>query len=260
MSGLPQDLTEAWWGTDRALPIVHALDALLDQMERRLEDDEPEAVGIPADLLPLSTGLLPLDRVLGGGIWRGTVTFVEADIEAQGAALLNTVARHVPHRCLLDGRRFFALVAGLLAGSAGVPQVSVTDACLSEREWASVVSGLEQLRGRDVLVCSTGSLAALANVARSTEADVLLVHDPGRFGRPIEFVPELAKVASSGRVAVLASASPMGDLPEWATDGVTRLGMHGFDLGGRASLVRPDPDELLAVAQIDVECLRGIVR
>lgn len=180
MSGLPQDLTEAWWGAERALPIVHALDALLDQMERRLEDEEPEAVGIPADLLPLSTGLLPLDRVLGGGIWRGTVTLVEADIEAQGAALLNTVARHVPHRCLLDGRRFFALVAGLLAGSAGVPQVSVTDACLSEREWASVVSGLEQLRGRDVLVCSTGSLAALASVARSTAADVLLVHGARR--------------------------------------------------------------------------------
>lgn len=260
MSGLPQDLTEAWWGTGRAVPIVHALDALLDQMEQRLEDEEPEAVGVPADLLPLSTGLLPLDRVLGGGIWRGTVTLVEADIEAQGAALLNTVARQVPHTCLLDGRRFFAVVAGLLAGSAGVPQVSVTDACLSEREWTSVVSGLEQLRGRDVFVCSTGSLAALANVARSTEADVLLVHDPGRFGRPIEFVPKLAKLASSGRVAVLATASPMGDLPEWTIDGVTHLGMHGFDLGGRASLVRPDPDELLAVTQIDVECLRGIVR
>lgn len=260
MSGLPEDLTEVWWGAGRAVPIVHALDALLDQMEHRLEGEEPEAVDLPADLLPLSTGLLPLDRVLGGGVWRGTATLVEADIEAQGAALLNTVARRVPHRCLLDGRRFFAVVAGLLAGSAGVPQVSVTDACLSEREWTSVVSGLEQLRGRDVFVCSTGSLAALANVARSTEADVLLVHDPGRFGRPIEFVPRLAKLASSGRVAVLATASPMGDLPEWTIDGVTRLGMHGFDLGGRASLVRPDPDELLAVTQIDVECLRGIVR
>lgn len=260
MSGLPQDLTEAWWGTRRAVPIVHALDALLDQMERRLEDQEAEAVGVPADLLPLSTGLLPLDRVLGGGIRRGAVTLVEADIEAQGTALLNTVARHVPHKCVLDGGRFFALVAGLLAGSAGVPQVSVTDACLSEREWASLVSGLEQLRGRDVLVCSTGSLAALANVARSTGADVLLVHDPGRFGPPIEFVPKLVEMASTGRLAVLASASPMGDLPDWAIDSVTRLGMHGFDLGGRASLVRPDPDELLAVARVDVECLRGIVR
>jgi len=260
MSGLPEDLTEAWWGSRRAVPIMHALDALLDQMERRLEGVDPEAVDIPADVLPLSTGLLPLDRVLGGGVWRGTVTLVEADIEAQGAALLNTVARHVPHRCLLDGRRFLAVMAGLLAGSAGVPQVSVTDACMSEREWASVVSGLERLRARDLLVCSTGSLSALAKVARSTGADVLLVHDPGRFGPPIEFVPKLVEMASTGRLAVLASASPMGDLPDWAIDGVTRLGMHGFDLGGRASLVRPDPDELLAVARVDVECLRGIVR
>lgn len=260
MSGLPDAVTDAWWGAERAVPIVHALDALLDWMEHRIEDKEPEAVSIAADLLPLSTGLLPLDLVLGGGVRRGSVTIIEADIDAQASALLNTVARQTPHRCLVEGRRFLEVVAGLLAGSAGVPEVSFTDGCMSASEWSSVVSGLRQLRGRDVLVSSTGSLTALAEVAMSAGVDVVVVHDAGRFGRPVDFVPNLSELASRSRVAVLTSANPMGDLPDWATDGSTRLGMHGFDLGGRASLVRPDPDELLAVAQVDVECLRGIVR
>lgn len=89
---------EAWSGVERAVPIVHALDALLDQMERRLKDEEPEAVESLADLLPLSTGLLPLDSVLGGDLWRGTVTSSWSCHRAQDAALLYTVARHVSHK------------------------------------------------------------------------------------------------------------------------------------------------------------------
>ncbi|QYG94920.1 hypothetical protein HC251_22460 [Iamia sp. SCSIO 61187] len=259
MGGLPEDLTHAWWGGERAVPIAHALDALLGQMDRRLAHEEP-VVADTDDLLPLGTGLLPLDRVLGGGVWRGRAVIVEADIEAQATALLSTVARHVPHRCLVDGRDVVAVATGILAGSAGVPEVSVTDARLSEREWAAVVSGLRSLRGRDVSVCSTGSLDALREVAVGAGADVLVVHDTARFGPPAQLGPGLARLARTAGVAVLASATPTEGVPSRADDGVTHLHMHGFDLGGRASLVRPDPDDLLAVAQVDVECLFGIVR
>ncbi len=100
---------------------------------------------------------MALDRVLGGGLQRGTVTIVEADIAAQGAALLNTVARRVPHRCLIDGYQFYAVVAGIVAGSAGVPQVNLNEACLTDLEWASVASGMGKLLGQDLMVCSTGS-------------------------------------------------------------------------------------------------------
>ena len=59
----------------------------------------------------MSTGVLAVDRFLGGGVHRGTLTLIEADISAQGNALLCTVARRIPHPCLLDGRRFFESVA-----------------------------------------------------------------------------------------------------------------------------------------------------
>lgn len=260
MGGLPRHLSKAWWGTERAVPIVHALDALFEQMDRQLGGEPPEVVWLAGYLMPLNTGLLPLDSVLGGGIGRGTVALVEADIKAQGEALLNTVARNAPHRCLVDGHDFFALVAGLLAGAAGVPRVNVTDARLSEDEWASVRSGLEQLRDMDVLVSSAGSISALSEIAVATDVDILVIHDLDRFGPPIYLVPELAELAIVCGAAVLASTGPLGDLGDWATDGVVQVGMYGFGLGGQASLVRPDPDDLLAVAQVEVECLHGTVR
>lgn len=246
------------WRAGRAVPLEHALDILVDHMEHQLGG--PQAGEPAADVLPLSTGLLPLDRVLGGGIWRGTVVVIEADILAQGRALLATVARSNPYRCLFDGRRFLETVAWLLAGSARVPEVGIADVCMSKREWDAVVQGLGNLRRRDVLVSSTGSLGVLAGVADSSDAEVVLVHEADRFGPPIEFVPKLARMASTSGTAVLASTQAMGDLPDWALEGVVRLGMHGFDLGGRASLVRSDPYDMLVVAQVDVECLSGVVR
>lgn len=260
MSGLPDAVEDGWWGSRRAVPITHALDALLEWIEGRIDASGPEAVDIPAELLPLSTGLLPLDLVLGGGVRRGEVTLIEADIEAQATALLNTVARQTPHRCLVEGRRFLEAVAQLLAGSAGVPEVSLASGRMSAHEWDSVVSGMQQLRSRELLVCSTGSITALTDVAMSTGADVLVVHDAGRFGPPVDLGPNLLELASDSQVAVLASASSVARPPDWETEDVTRIGMHSFDFGGRASLVRPDSDDLLAVAQVDVECLRGIVR
>lgn len=257
---MPEHVTDDWWGIDRSVPIVHALDALLDQMERRLEASSSEHVAFERDLLPMSTGVMALDRVLGGGVHRGTLTVVEADIAAQANALLYTVARHLPHPRLLDGRTFFAAVAWLMAGSADVAEVSVSDASLSSREWERVAAGLKDLLDQDLLVSSTGSLRALASVATASGADVLLVDEADRFGRPIEVVTKLAMLAASSGLAVIATTGTLGELPDWALDGVTRVSMHGYNLGGNAALLRPDADELLATAQVQVECLSGIVR
>lgn len=261
MGALPDGVIEAWWGADRALPIGHVLDRLLDQMEGRLEASV-EAPDLTAHLLPLSTGLLPLDLVLGGGLRHGTVTVIEADIEAHGTALLATVARTTPDTCLLDGPRILDLAAGLLAGSAGVPEVMLQEVGLSEREWRSLADGLRDLGDQDLHFCSTGSISALANVTRAADVDVVVVHQPERFGVPVEFLQRFSDLARQCDVAVLTAVGPMDELQSgaWAADHVTRLGMHSFDFGGRATLVRPDPDQMLAVAQVDVECLFGIVR
>ena len=259
MSGLPENVGEAWWGARRAVRIDHALDALLEQIEQGVGRASC-APDPPDDLLPLSTGFLPLDRVLGGGVWRGTVTLVEAGIEAQGVALLHTVALRTPRRCLVDGPHFFETVEGLLAASAGVPRVSIAEGRMSEREWAALASGLRELGDREVRVSSTGSLVALAHVATPIGADLVVVHDPGRFGPPVEVMPALVKLAASAGAAVITSTAPIGDLPGWASADLTRLEVHGYGLGGRASLVRPDTEDLLAVAQVEVECLSGVVR
>jgi hypothetical protein len=59
---------------------------------------------------------------------------------------------------------------------------------------------------------------------------------------------------------VLATAASFGELPGWALDGVTRISMHSYNLGGSAALVRFDGDELTASSPIQLECLTGVVR
>ncbi|MCC5954315.1 MAG: hypothetical protein JJU45_19675, partial [Acidimicrobiia bacterium] len=60
-------------------------------------------------------------------------------------------------------------------------------------------------------------------------------------------------------VAVVTTLGVMDDVPGWALEGVQRVTLCAHGLGGRAALVRPDDDDLLAVAQVDVECLTGTV-
>ena len=260
MSGLHARVTDHWWGRERSVTIEHALDALLDQMERCLEGPDHEGVEFEQDLLPMSTGILALDRVLGGGVHRGTLTVVEADISAQANALLCSVARQIPHPRLLDSQRFFDAVSWLVAGSAGVPEISVSEVRLTSLEWERVAKGLAALHQEDLRISSTGSLRALASVASASGVEVVLVHDVDRFGPPVEFVPKLAMLAASTGLAVIATAGILGELPDWALDGVTLVSMHGFNFGGTAAMVRADPDEMLATAEVEVELLSGIVR
>ena len=184
---------------------------------------------------------------------------VEADIAAQARALLCTIARHIPHRTLIDGHTVSETAAWLLAGSAGVPEVLLATGQMFDDDWQRVIEGLERLRDRELLVSSTGAPAALRAVAEAGEADVVLVHDAARFGHPTQVLPALSAVACDLDLALVVSSVPIGELPERVLPGVTRVGMHGFDLGGRASLVRPDPDDLLSVEQLDVDCLSGKV-
>lgn len=260
MSSMGEHVTTDWWGAGRAVPIVHALDALLDHMEGRLDEYGSGQPASHRDLLPLSTGILPLDRVLGGGVRRGCVTTVEADVAAQANALLCTVARRIPYPCLLDSGRLLSTVAWLLAGSAGVPEVGITAADLSEQEWKRLALGVEQLGDRQLCISSVGSLRALAAVAQRSAVDVLLVHEADRLAAPIELVKELTKLAELTGLAIIATTGSFGELPEWVPEGVVRVPMASFNLGGKATLLRVDDEEMLATVQVEVDCLSGDVR
>lgn len=253
-------MTDDWWGGDRSVAITHALDGLLDQLERRLHTPSCAGLEYEDDLLPMSTGIVALDRVLGGGLRKGTLTVVEADIAAQSNALLCSIARKVPNPCLFDGEDFWATVSWLLAGSSGLPEVSVSEAQLSEPEWDSLAAGLAELSRQDLRISSTGSLRALAGVAVASDVDVVLVDDADRFGPPLEFLPKLAMLAASSGLAVVATTGILGELPDWALRDVALVSMHGFNFGGTAALFRPDPDEMLLTVQVEVECLSGVVR
>lgn len=259
MGPMSGGLIDGWW-SERAVTIVHALDHLLDVIDDRLNDcpemDDPE----DPQIFPLSTGILSLDRVLEGGLRPGTLTLVEADLAAQANALLCTVARLTPHRCQIDGPNFVTTVAWLLSGSAEVPEVDLLNARLSVNEWSRVQDGVVRLRDADLHISSVGTLGALIRVAQVNQVEILLVHDAERLARPVEFIQMLARFAQVSGTAVMAASGVVGELPRWVFRDVTRLAMHGYNLGGNAMLLRVDPDEMLVTAQVKVECLSGIVR
>jgi hypothetical protein len=241
------------------MPIVHAVDAVLEHIIERAEGPSRDPADRAEEELPLSTGILALDRVLAGGLRRGTVALLEVDLPAQAAAVAYTIARRAPHRRMLEVCDVLEATEWLMAGAAGVPRVHIRLQQLSEGDWRAIGDGLEVLDGQELSVSSTGSLAALESVTMANGADLLVVHGAERFGTPVQLLTGLAAVAIASDSAVVATVGPLGELPGWALEHVTRLAVVGFELGARACVARPDPEALLEVAQLRVQCLTGAV-
>ena len=111
--------------------------------------------------------------------------------------------------------------------------MSVSYAYLSPQEWERVISGLADLRNQDLRVSSTGSVGALASVAKASQAADLLIHEADRFGLPAKFVPELARLAASSGLALIATTGLLAELPDWAREGVTCVnGQVEVSVGG----------------------------
>lgn len=256
MTGVPK-IKNSEWRPERAVPVADALESLLDHLEILYED---ESVGLPRDPLPMSTGLPAMDRVLGGGAHLGTVVLLEANIAAQANALVCSIARHIECRTVLDAPSIMDAVRWILAGEADVPAVLLATGQMSEADWMSIVIALRPLAEKNLSFSSVQSLRGIANVAATNDVAMLLVRDADRLGPAIKVVPELARIAALRSVAIVASIAPFGDLPDWALAGVARVGVHTFNCGGKATLLRPDKVDLLSVAQVGIELLTGIVR
>lgn len=236
--------------------IRDAIDLLLDDLETRFVDHAPV---IPPDPFPISTGVDALDRAFGGGVRIGMVTLIDADLPAQAEIVLGLIARRIEHRVLLDTPSVPRATARLLAAMAHLPATLVWRGVIDPGQWEDITKVIPELDQRDLVMSATGSLSELERAALEQQPLVVLVQDLIRFGHPAEVVNELGDIAARRGVAIVATAIGIGDLPPHATDRTDSVGMYASKLGGRASLLRLDPDELLTCAQLDVDCITGVV-
>lgn len=257
MYDLPDYLADRVWRRERAVPIADALDSLLDRFQES-PDHESEIESEPVRL-PISTGRLAIDRVLGGGLRRRQVTLFEAELPAQRDAILWSIARNSPDRLLLEVDSPVGATVWMWAGLAGVPAVAMSSGCMSEAEWRAASDVVGELSSRDLHVCSVASVRALAALVDQHDPDVLLLQNTERFGDRDDIVHELTCVARGADIAVVAGTRDQPGFPPARRDDVQRVLVEASDLGARATLVRVDSWDLLSVAEVEVDLLTGVV-
>lgn len=243
-------------GRGPVAPIGDAIEFLLDELETRFSD---AVATLPPDPFHLSTGVHALDQAFGGGLRIGMVTLIDGDLPAQAEIVLGLIARQADHRVLLDTPSVVRTTARLLSAIAGLPATFVWSGYLDPGQWDRFTEALPKLGHRDLVLSAAGSLAEIEQAAADHRPLVVLVQDLCRFGPPAEVVMELGEMAARRGVAVVVTGIGIGDLPEEATDRTDSVGMYASKLGSRVSLLRPDPDDLLTCAHLDVDCITGVV-
>ncbi|MEO6988972.1 MAG: hypothetical protein ABI239_10050 [Aquihabitans sp.] len=243
-------------GRGPVAPITEALDFLLDELEGLLDDRLPMP---PPDPFPISTGVDVLDDAFGGGLRIGMVTLIDGDLPAQAELVLGLIARRIDHRVLLDTPSVVQATTRLLSAFAGVPAAFVRKGHIDAGQWEKLVEAMPKLGHRDLVLSAAGSLMEIETAAAEQRPLVVLVQDLCRFGPPAEVVMELGEMAARRGVAVVATGIGIGELPRWSTDRTDSVGMYASKLGSRVSLLRPDPDDLLTCAHLDVDCITGVV-
>lgn len=243
--------------------MADALDALLSHLEAAEEQMESVVYArqapAPDPELPLSTGILEVDRAFGGGLRQRHLTLLEAELPAQGHALLWSIARSVPHPTVVDAYSPMGAVTWIWAGGAGVPPVSMRQGRMTATEWERATKTIGDLANRDVSVGSAESVHGLAAMVASQRTRVLLVQDIERFGETAEAIEALAMLARSARLAVFATASADGDTSAMKRRDVSLMQVLSSDFGGTARVVRADDIEMLAVNDLRMDLLTGRV-
>ncbi|MGI9576630.1 MAG: hypothetical protein ACR2OH_00335 [Microthrixaceae bacterium] len=271
MAGLPDEIANRSWRAERALPMADALDALLTHLESE-EDPSTRVVrarrpSAPDPELPLSTGILEVDRALGGGLPQRRLTLLEADLPAQAHALLWSIARTIAHPTVLDVDSPLGAVAWIWAGGAGVPAISMTQRRMTSAEWERATGTIGELANRVVSVGSAESVHGLAAMVATQRVRVVLVQDIERFGDAPDVVQALAGLAVSAQLSIMATSGAgrgaSGDAPGEAKE-LRRRDVHlvqvlSSDFGGTARMVRTDHIDMLAVNDVRMDLLTGRV-
>lgn len=264
MDSPPEELTNRSWLHDRAVPISDALDSLLSWMEHEWEDAPRSATADAGshdhDIhLPLDTGILEVDRALGGGLRQGHLTVLEAELPSQSDAVLWSIARNIRHKTVLDVDQLLGAVAWIWAGGSGVPTIAMTQGRMTQKEWQRAIDSISRLTERPLYLGQAESVAGLAALAASRRARVLMVQDLERFGDPPGVYGELARLAARTGLAVLGTARTTGAVPEGCGHITTVVQVLRSSMGGTARFVLADRIEMLSVHEVRMDLVTGRV-
>lgn len=242
------------WRSERALAVADAMDLLFEDLEA-LYSTEDE--GPPTNFLHTTTGLPALDRVCDGGLWPGTITVLDAALDAQARALLYTVARLIEVRCLLAVGSTVGAVRWLLSNATDVPEGLIHRGTLSKSDWASIHRHIGELTTRDIFITEAESMCGIRSLLKERGCPILLVDEPERFGPQTRVLMQLAEFADRNGVAILTTARNQPGPIHWEAENVTRVSVVPHSLGSRAALVTTGGWRGLSAAQVSIDLLTG---
>lgn len=235
--------------------VAQALESLVELMyEQCRSGGEPSTFD---GILPLSTGRLYLDRLLGGGIRPATVTLFEADTADAARPLLIDIAGHTEYCTLLAARRLHWETIGLWGAAARVSKQRIARGTLEESDWSELNSVIGELADRDLWITETISPAALRSGVSQHGVKVLAVDDISRLSHPCRALASLVAIAVELGVAVVATSAHLELEDLRGGDQLVRVGVHRDR--GRSTLVRPDPIDMLRVEDVLVDHSTGLV-
>ncbi|MCZ7628775.1 MAG: DnaB helicase C-terminal domain-containing protein [Microthrixaceae bacterium] len=185
------------------------------------------------------------------------MTLFEAETPEASRPLLLDIAGHVDHVTLLAGHRLHWNTACLWGAAARVSQEFLAHCALDEADWDELTSVIGELATRDLWISESLSYSVLDDAIRRHGVEVLAVEDISRFDHPCRVLGRLVGMAVELGVAVVATSSHL-DLEDLrGGDRLVRVGVHHN--GGRSTLVRPDPIDLLRVEDVFVDHVTGFV-
>lgn len=235
--------------------IAQALESLLNLVDQQCRSsDDPTDRGA---ILPLSTGRLYLDRLLGGGIRPATVTLFEADTAEVARPLLIDIARHARHRTLMAVHRLHWETALIWSAAARVEHQRFARGSLDDHDWAELTAAIAELADRDLWVTETIAHSALRDGITRHGVEVLLVDDVSRLAHPTRALAWLVGIAVELGVAVVATSTNLALDELRGGDRLVRVGV--YDESGRATLVRADPIDMVRVEDVFVQASTGLV-
>lgn len=246
----PRGAEAGWWRTDTAIMLHDSIDRLLDDVELVIDRQEGPVAAEPE---LIATGVAALD-VHHGGVRRGRVTFVEADLPSQADALVCTLARTIELPTLLAVPVVQDATTWIVAGEARVPATLIPRVYVSEQEWRRIAQAIGRLGSRDIWLTEANTIDCVAHLCDLRQTKVLVIRSLKRFGH-IDAARDLAGFAYDRGIAILVVNESTPDVPESDLLGIHRLYQFASQLGSKATLISTSSENLLNVSHATVDLL-----